>query len=155
MLQISSNFNSLDLGVALGLNFVASKYATLDDSFRLTLYKDRNGDAPAYTDLRFLGGTLALMYLHFHADKENPIVIKACRDTSMGLLSSFVATETCRAAAVKRMTESRQEEDISGSFNVYSEEHSDEDWIDDPHLEDIYGAEESPEEVQVSYAYGW
>jgi hypothetical protein len=119
------------------------------------LYKDANGDAPAYADLRFLGGTMAALYLHFNEGGLSPLAVNACRDISVGLLSSFVATETCRAAAVKRMLDSKIEQEAYGSPNIHIEEDSEDNWVDDPNLEDIYGMETSLEEEQVSYAYGW
>lgn len=155
MFDNASNFTPVDLVGTLGLNHYASKYATLDDSFRLALYKDANGDVPAWSDLRFLGGTAAVLYMHFN-DGGHPLIERVMNDTAIGLLSSFVATETCRAAAVKRMTTNKDVEQLdAGSSNVYSEEYSEEDWVDDPNLEDIYGIEEELEEEQVSYAYGW
>ena len=155
MFDNASNFTPIDLVGTLGINHYASKYATLDDSFRLAIYKDENGDVPAWSDLRFLGGTFAVLYMHFN-ENGNPLIYRALNDSAIGLLSSFVATETCRAAAVKRMTTNKVEDlSISGSSNVYSEEYSEEDWVDDPNLEDIYGIEDELEEEQVSYAYGW
>jgi len=152
----ASNFTPLDLVGTLGINHLASKYATLDDSFRLAIYKDANGDVPAWSDLRFLGGTFAVLYMHFNSGDNFPIVERLLNDSAIGLLSSFVATETCRAAAVKRMTTNKVTgEEISGSYNVYSDEYSEEEWANDPNLEDIYGIEEELEEEQVSYAYGW
>jgi len=153
-----TKFTPLDLAASLGLTHVASKYATLDDSFRLTIYKDANGDAPAWSDLRFIGGVSALLINQLHADEYHPLVKKACHDISVGLLSSFVSTETCRAVAVKRMAESYQvsgDEMYDGSTNVYIEEESESSWSDDPNLEDIYGNDQSYQEEQVSYAYGW
>lgn len=156
MFDNSSNFNPIDLVGTLGLNHYASKYATLDNSFRLALYKDESGDVPAWSDLRFLGGTFAVLYMHFNGGQNHPLIERVCNDVAIGLLSSFVATETCRAAAVKRMNENKViDTDLAGSSNVYSEEYPEEEWANDPNLEDIYGIEEELEEEQVSYAYGW
>ena len=154
MLAEKTNFAPLDLVASLGINHFASKYATLDNSFRLAIYRDTNGDVPAWSDLRFLGGSIAVLYSQFYADEVHPIVKRVSHDLAVGLLSSFVATETCRSAAVKRMVEQNNTSDlVEGNANIYEEE-SDQ-WSNDPHLEDIYGEDLDLEEEQVSYAYGW
>ena len=160
MLAEKTNFAPLDLIASLGINHYASKYATLDDSFRLALYKDANGDVPAWSDLRFLGGAISVLFTQFYADEYHPIVQRVSHDLAVGLLSSFVATETCRSIAVKRLVDQNNTSELlSGSTNVYQDaqmEEQSEDWADDPHLEDIYGnAEFDFIEEQVSYAYGW
>jgi len=156
LLAETTHFAPLDLVASLGINHFASKYATLDNSFRLAIYRDKNGDVPAWSDLRFLGGATAVLFSQFYAGEYHPLAQRVSHDLAVGLLSSFVSTETCRAAAVKRMVDQTSvSELVDGSTNVYTEEQS-QDWSNDPHLEDIYGNTELDfEEEQVSYAYGW
>jgi len=156
LLAEKTHFAPLDLVASLGINHFASKYATLDNSFRLAIYRDANGDVPAWSDLRFLGGATAVLFSQFYAEDYHPLAQRVSHDLAVGLLSSFVSTETCRAAAVKRMVDQTNVSELAeGSTNVYTDEQS-QDWSDDPHLEDIYGnAELDFEEEQVSYAYGW
>lgn len=150
MLRETTQFNAFDLLASLGINAAATKYATTDDSFRLSLYKDPGGDVPAVADLRFIGGCMSVLYAQYYANTER--IKRVAQDLSLGLFSSFVATESCRAAAVKRLIQNGGgSSNFSGDSEnaLYDEDH------DDPNLEDIYGGDLSPEDEFVSYAYGW
>ena len=152
MLRETTNFNAIDLLASLGINKFATKAATADDSFRLSLYKDPSGDVPAVVDLRFIGGCVSVIYAQYYAKSEQ--LKRVAHDLSLGLFSSFVATESCRAAAVKRMIQNgsnRGSTNYSGDSDLMD---SEEDY-NDPNLEDIYGGDLSPESEFVSYAYGW
>lgn len=93
----ASDFTPLDLLGSLGLNAAATHFACQDGSLR-TGFKVGSGETKqveAYTDARFLGGVAAALVGQFGP----PMARRVGHDVATGLLGSFVATETCRAAA--------------------------------------------------------
>lgn len=98
MLGDASDFTPLDLLGSLALNAVGTNMACQSDTFR-TGIKDASGQVPAYADFRFLGGVAAAVA----AQWGGPMVRRAGHDAAVGLLGSYVATETCRRNAIKRL----------------------------------------------------
>ena len=143
MLDEASQFGAIDLGSSLGINFLATRYAVKNPSFRLSL-ENKDIDVPPVADLRFLGGAVSVMLSQFYAG-DHPLLRRVGHDVGLGLLSSFVATETCRAAAVKRMHEAQAEGEDEGSVNLIEE--------DSPSIDQ----QESPSQTisEISYPYGW
>ena len=108
MLAEKTHFAPLDLVASLGINHFASKYATLDDSFRLAIYRDANGDVPAWSDLRFLGGATAVLFSQFYAEEHHPLVQRVSHDLAVGLLSSFVCNRDLSCCCSKKNGRSEQ-----------------------------------------------
>jgi hypothetical protein len=61
--------------------------------------KGKDGDVKAWADYRFLGGVAAAVVGQF----GGPMVRRAGHDAAVGLLGSYVATETCRKHAIARL----------------------------------------------------
>lgn len=135
MLGDASEFTPLDLLGALAVNAVTTNLACADASFRVG-YAAKNADGtakeiPAYADFRFLGGVLAAAVGQF----GGPNVRRAGNDAAVGLLGSYVATETCRRHAIKRLNEAQGAGQPAGA---------------------IPAAESAPApEGASNYAYGW
>lgn len=100
MLGDSSEFAPLDLLGALALNAAGTNMACRDPSFRVGI-KNKQGEVPAWADFRFLGGLTAALVGQF----GGPQVRRVGHDTALGLLGSYVATETCRRHAMARLSQ--------------------------------------------------
>lgn len=100
MLGDSSEFAPLDLLGALALNAVGTNMACRDPSFRVGI-KNSQGEVPAWADFRFLGGVTAALVGQF----GGPRVRRVGHDAAIGLLNSYVATETCRRHAMARLNQ--------------------------------------------------
>jgi len=100
MLGDASEFTPLDLLGALAVNAVTTNVACKSEAFR-TGIKNKQGEIPAYADFRFLGGVAAAAVAQF----GGPNVRRAGHDAAVGLLGSYVATETCRRHAVAKIQE--------------------------------------------------
>ncbi len=74
--------------------------AAKSETFRTTVAPDK-GTVSAVSDLRFIGGSVALLYGQLYAETED--FRRVLSDLSFGLLSSFFSTEVMRAVALKRM----------------------------------------------------
>ena len=113
----SSPFAPIDLVGGLVTNVVATNMACKNHSFRTGIgltVKDAQGNAvldinkqplkevPAYLDFRFLGGLAAAVAGQL---VPNPMARRVGHDLASGLLNSYVATETCRRHALKRVSE--------------------------------------------------
>ena len=101
MLGDASDFSPLDLLGSLAVNAVTTNLACKSDTFRVGWKNKNTGDVAPWADYRFLGGVAAAAVGQF----GGPMVRRAGHDAAVGLLGSYVATETCRAAAIKRMSE--------------------------------------------------
>ena len=99
MLGDASDFSPLDLLGSLAVNAVTTNLACKSDTFRVGWKSKTTGDVAPWMDYRFLGGVAAAAVGQF----GGPMVRRAGHDAAVGLLGSYVATETCRAAAIKRM----------------------------------------------------
>jgi len=99
MLGDASDFTPLDLLGSLAVNAVGTNMACQTDSFR-TGIKNSEGQVPAYADFRFLGGVAAALA----AQWGGPMVRRAGHDAAVGLLGSYVATETCRRHAIAKLS---------------------------------------------------
>jgi len=100
MLGDASEFTPLDLLGALAVNAVTTKATCEQDVFRLGI-ANKSGEIPPWADFRFLGGIAAAAVAQF----GGPMVRRAGNDAALGLLGSFVATETCRNQAIKKLNE--------------------------------------------------
>lgn len=98
MLGDASDLTPLDMLGSLALNAVSTNVACKNDAFRVGI-KNKAGDIPAWADFRFLGGIAAATAAQF----GGPMVRRAGHDAAMGLLGSYVATETCRKHAIARL----------------------------------------------------
>jgi len=98
MIGDASEFTPLDLLGSLAVNAVTTNVACKSDAFR-TGIKMKNGEIPAWADYRFLGGVAAALA----AQWGGPNVRRAGHDAAVGLLGSYVATETCRKHAIARL----------------------------------------------------
>lgn len=98
MLGQSSDFAPVDLLASLGMNAVSTHFACKSETFRLG-YKNKQGEIPAWADVRFLGGLAAAVAAQF----GGPNVARVGHDAALGLLNSYVATETCRKHAIDRL----------------------------------------------------
>ncbi|MAG25801.1 hypothetical protein CMI47_09505 [Candidatus Pacearchaeota archaeon] len=99
MLGDASDFSPLDLLGSLAVNAVTTNLACKSDTFRVGWKNKTTGDIAPWMDYRFLGGVAAAAVGQF----GGPMVRRAGHDAAVGLLGSYVATETCRAAAIERM----------------------------------------------------
>ena len=99
MLGAPSDCTPLDMLGSLALNIGSTHVACRNDSLRFGIKV--KGEVPAYTDLRFILGIAAAGVAQFGGD----MVRRAGHDAALGLLHSFVATETARHAAIKRLQE--------------------------------------------------
>ena len=141
----NSQFNAVDLGVSLGVNYVATGMACKDSGMRIGVgIKDKSGQVPVYGDARLLGGIAAAVAAHFMSDNDQ--VLRAGHDIATGLLNSFVATESCRRAATAQAK-------VSGDYTAMLgfDEEDDDDLFD----ADVLGAEYEMEEADLNFAYGW
>jgi hypothetical protein len=142
----ASDFTPIDLAGSLAINMGVTNFACKDESFRVGVYKDKNGDTPAWADARLIGGAIAAVAAQFFAD-ENPMVRRLGHDAAVGLLGSYVATETCRSAAEAKMAAAP----AAGSENAYLLG-ADDDLFED----DILGLDEEMVELgEMNFAYGW
>ena len=98
MLGDASDFTPLDMLGSLALNAVSTNVACKSDAFRVGI-KNSVGEIPAWADFRFLGGLAAATAAQF----GGPMVRRAGHDAAVGLLGSYVATETCRKHAIARL----------------------------------------------------
>lgn len=98
MLGQSSDFAPIDLLASLGTNAAVTHFACKSETFRLGM-KNKQGEIPAWADVRFLGGLAAAVAAQF----GGPTVSRVGHDAALGLLNSYVATETCRKHAIDRL----------------------------------------------------
>lgn len=98
MLGDASDFTPIDLLGSLAVNAVGTNIACQSDTFR-TGVKNAAGQIPAWADFRFLGGVAAAGIAQF----GGPMVRRAGHDAAVGLLGSYVATETCRRHALAKI----------------------------------------------------
>jgi hypothetical protein len=107
MLGDASDFTPLDMLGSLAINAVATDQACKQESFRVGIaMKNADGspgDVPVWADFRFLGGLAAAAAAQF----GGPNVRRAGHDVAIGLLGSYVSTETCRKHAMKRLEEAK------------------------------------------------
>jgi hypothetical protein len=105
MLGDTSEFGPLDLLGALTLNAVTTNMACKESEFRVGFKVAGKDGGPkavrAITDYRFLGGLAAAAVGQFAGGETTR---RAGHDIAVGLLGSFVSTETCRTHALKRIT---------------------------------------------------
>jgi hypothetical protein len=94
----TSDLGPIDLLGSLGLNALTTHVACKNPSLRVGI-KGKSGDVPAYADFRFLGGVLAAAVGQFGGHT----VRRVSNDVALGLLGSYVATETCRKNAIERL----------------------------------------------------
>jgi len=144
----ASDFTPIDLAGSLAVNMGVSHLAAKDASFRVGIMKDKNGDVPAWADARLIGGAVAAVVSQFFAG-DNPMVRRMGHDAAVGLLGSYVSTETCRAAAESKMKESGAgEAAVSGDYLLGA------DLLDD---DDMLGLDEveMAELDEMNFAYGW
>jgi len=134
-----SKFGPLDIAAALGVSAGATYMAAKSETFRTTIVPDK-GTVSAVSDLRFIGGSVALLYGQLYADTEG--LRRVLSDLSFGLLSSFFSTEVMRAVALKRMASASK----MGSADTAS---AVEDVVDDV----IY--EEPVPDQTISYSFGF
>ena len=139
MLLEQTNFGAFDIAASLGVNAVATYMAGREDTFRTSIAPDR-GTISAVSDLRFIGGAVALMYGQLYT--ENSKTRRFLSDVSLGLLSSFFSTEVMRATALKRMVSSSK---MGSDDSVIVE-----DVVDNT----IYENEPSPHS-NLSYSFGF
>lgn len=99
MLGDASDFTPLDLLGSLALNAVGTNMACKQEQFRVGVANSA-GTIPPYADFRFLGGVASALA----AQWGGPMVRRAGHDAAVGLLGSFVATETCRRHAEVKMS---------------------------------------------------
>ena len=146
----ASDFTPLDLAGSLAVNMGATHLAAKDSSFRVGVMKDKNGDVPAWADARLLGGAAAAIVSQFFS-QGNPQIRRIGHDAAVGLLGSYVATETCRAAAESKMKEGAAPSSaaVSGDYLLGMDE--DDDLFDD----DVMGIEAELEHEDMNFAYGW
>jgi hypothetical protein len=100
MLGDTSDFGPLDVLGALAINAGTTHLACKDPTFRVGM-KNKQGEVAAWADYRFLGGVAATIVGQF----GGPMVRRAGHDAAVGLLGSFVATETCRRHAMAKLAE--------------------------------------------------
>lgn len=117
----SSPFAPIDLLGGLVANAVATGAACKNHDFRTGISvttKNAQGqdvkEVPAYLDYRFLGGLVAAVGGQL---TKNAMARRVGHDVASGLLNSFVATETCRMHALRRVSEAEWEtKDGPGSW---------------------------------------
>ena len=144
----ASDFTPLDLAGSLAVNMGVTHLAAKDDSFRVGIMKDKNGDVPAWADARLIGGAAAAIISQFFAE-GNPQLRRMGHDAAVGLLGSYVATETCRSAAESKMQSADASEAVvSGDYLLGMD---DDDLFDD----DMLGVEAELEHEDMNFAYGW
>lgn len=142
MLLERTNFGPLDLASSLGVTAVATYIAAKEETFRTSVAPDR-GTVSAVSDLRFIGGAVALLYGQLYT--ENSQTRRFLSDVSLGLLTSFFSTEVMRAAALKRMVSSSK----MGSVN-------DDDFIVEDVVDDtIYNDDDLDMPSTLSYSFGF
>jgi len=145
----ASDFTPLDLAGSLAVNMGVTHLAANNSSFRVGIMKDKNGDVPAWADARLIGGAAAAIISQFFAG-GNPQIRRMGHDAAVGLLGSYVATETCRSAAESKMKGGSAPADagaaVSGDYLLGMD---DDDLFDD----DVLGVEAELDEM--NFAYGW
>jgi hypothetical protein len=102
MLGEASEFTPLDLLGALALNAVTTNVACKRPEFRWGI-KNKKQEVPAWADFRFLGGMTAGLVGQF----GGPNVRRVGTDLAVGLLGSYVATETCRRHAMAKLNQAQ------------------------------------------------
>jgi hypothetical protein len=109
MLGDTSDYGAIDLLGVLGVNALGSHLACQNPTLRVGVFgmKDKTGDVPAYLDARFILGTVATIVGQFSG--EYTMVRRAANDLATGALGSYVATETCRRAALKRIEQAQKD----------------------------------------------
>lgn len=143
----ASDFTPLDLAGSLAVNMGVSHLAANDASFRVGVMKDKNGDVPAWADARLIGGAVAAVVSQFFAE-GNPMLRRMGHDAAVGLLGSYVSTETCRAAAESKMQQAQEgDAALSGDYMLGM----DDDLFDD----DVLGIEAELAQSEMNFAYGW
>lgn len=138
----SSPFAPVDLLGGLVANVLATNAACKNYDFRVGIgitAKDAQGnvkkEVPAYLDFRFLGGLAAAVGGQLTG---NPMARRVGHDVASGLLNSFVATETCRNHALKRVSQAEWASE------------------DGPHrMLDDQAAPQAAPAGAPNYAYGW
>ena len=145
----ASDFTPLDLAGSLAVNMGVTHLAANNSSFRVGIMKDKNGDVPAWADARLIGGAAAAIISQFFA-AGNPQIRRMGHDAAVGLLGSYVATETCRSAAEAKMNAGQGEAAaaVSGDYLLGMD---DDELFDD----DVLGIEEELEHADMNFAYGW
>lgn len=142
-----SPFAPVDLLGGMVTNAIATNMAVKNYNFRTGIEittKDANGaevrEVPAYLDYRFIGGMAAALAGQFTG---NPMVRRVGHDVANGLLNSFVATETCRRAALERVSgaEWESKDGPMGGKNVAGQLSA--------------GMQQSVPAGAQNYAYGW
>lgn len=145
----ASDFTPLDLAGSLAVNMGVTHLAANNSSFRVGIMTDKNGDVPAWADARLLGGAAAAIISQFFAG-GNPQIRRMGHDAAVGLLGSYVATETCRSAAEAKMNAGAGEAAVSGDYAMLGmDDGMDDDLFDD----DVLGVEAELDEM--NFAYGW
>lgn len=144
----ASDFTPLDLAGSLAVNMGATHLAAKDASFRVGIMKDKNGDVPAWADARLIGGAAAAIISQFFAE-GNPQLRRMGHDAAVGLLGSYVATETCRSAAESKMQSADASEAVSGDYLLGMDDDA---LFDDV---DMLGIDEELEHADMNFAYGW
>lgn len=148
----ASDFTPMDLAGSLAVNMGVSHLAAKDASFRVGIMKDKNGDVPAWADARLIGGAVAAVVSQFFA-ADNPMVRRMGHDAAIGLLGSYVSTETCRAAAESKMKQDQAAPATATSLSGDYLLGMDDGLLDD---EDMLGIDEELVELdQMNFAYGW
>jgi len=139
-----SDFSPIDLAGSLAVNAGVTHLACKDASFRVGVMKDKNGDVPAWADARLIGGFAGAIVAQFFADNK-PMLRRMGHDAAVGLLGSYVATETCRASAEEKMKQAG-----AGSENYLLG--ADDDLFED----DVLGLDAEMAELdEMNFAYGW
>jgi hypothetical protein len=132
MLGDASDFTPLDLLGSLAVNAVTTNVACKSDAFRVGM-KNKTGEIPAWADFRFLGGVAAALA----AQWGGPNVRRAGHDAAVGLLGSYVATETCRKHAIARLNAQAAPQAAAQIPGAAPQ------------------AEPQPAAASANYAYGW
>lgn len=93
-----SDFTPVDLFGTLAVNAAVTTLACKGNygSLRITPFKTNNPTLDGFLDLRFLGGVGGALVAQM---SDNPTTRRYGHDAAVGLLSSYVATETCRMHA--------------------------------------------------------
>lgn len=157
----SSPFAPIDLVGGLVTNVVATNMACQNHSFRTGIglaVKDASGNAvldaggkkvtevPAYLDFRFLGGLAAAVAGQLI---PNPMARRVGHDLASGLLNSYVATETCRRHALKRVSQTEWDTEDGPMMRQLAEQAA-----AAPAPQDAAQGQSKPGGAP-NYAYGW
>ena len=144
----ASDFTAFDLAGSLALNTAVTHLAANDSSFRVGVMKDANGEVPVWADARLIGGVIGAVVAQFAG--QNPMVRRMGHDTAIGLLGSFVSTETCRSAAESKMKAESTPSADSEAPMLGMDDFGDDDLFDD----DALGLEDELDS-EMNFAYGW